>query len=104
MSKLAKDMTLGELIEHCKSFKSNCIGCDFMNRLGGDFCCLFRLSLPELWDIDSIQVATNDEDVEKIYENFKDLSDEKKIEFFKNVMNGRWRDNETIGRDQEKPE
>lgn len=90
MSKPAKEMTLGELIEHCKTFKKSCAGCDFMNKLlRGDHCCIFKSNLPERWDIDNIQVTTNDEDVEKIYENFKDLSDEKKIEFFKNVMNGR---------------
>lgn len=89
MSKLAKDMTLGEIIEHCKTFKNSCTGCDFMDKLRVDPpCCIFKLNVPEHWYIDNIQVMT-DEDVEKIYEKFKCLSDEKKIEFFKNIMNRR---------------
>lgn len=70
MSKLAKDMTLGEVVEHCKSFKGSCDGCDFMNKLGRDSCCNLKLSLPEFWDIENIEV------------NFKkqeDLTNDKKI-------------------------
>lgn len=84
MNKLAKDMTLGEIIEHCKAFKNSCTGCDFMNKLRVDPpCCIFKLNVPEHWDIDNIQVTTINEDDKKLYEKFKDLSDEKKFEYFK---------------------